>query len=203
MTDVQNSINARPLTYRDSDVNNLEVICPNDFLKLGKSKSLVFGSLSGSEIEIPNHENLVSTLEKREKLFERYREIWYESYLLSLRESARDQYQDQWSDKIKEHDIVLIDSPIKSRYLWSLGRVTELLTGKDGKTRCVRVIKSDGTENVHSVNLLYPLEISLVSPPVRKPKDVQQKTSENQSKATKRPIRAAAEKCKQRLQECM
>ena len=42
-----------------------------------------------------------------------------------------------------------------------MGRVTDLLTGSDGKTRCVRLIRPDRTEGIYSLKLLYPMELSL------------------------------------------
>ena len=61
LTDVQESINSRPLTYRDSDVDNLEVVTPNSFLKLDIAKRSNFANLDGSELEMPNRKNLIET----------------------------------------------------------------------------------------------------------------------------------------------
>ena len=38
-TDVTNAITSRPLTYRDSDIHNLDTITPNSFLKIGMIKN--------------------------------------------------------------------------------------------------------------------------------------------------------------------
>ena len=35
-----------------------------------------------------------------------------------------------------------------------MGRVSELLTGTDSKTRCVRVIRGDSSEGVYSISSL-------------------------------------------------
>ena len=42
-----------------------------------------------------------------------------------------------------------------------LGRVVELCPGDDGLIRSVRVKRGDGTIHLHSIKLLYPLELSL------------------------------------------
>ena len=60
-------------------------------------------------------------------------------------------------------DLVLIHSPVKTRSYWPMGRVVKLLTGSDNKTRCVKLRRSDSTEEVYSVNHLYPLELSLMT----------------------------------------
>ena len=137
LSDVQNAVNSRPLTYRDSDPNNLEVVTPNSFLKVGLSRELNFDSIDGSEIEFPNRKKLIDTLNKRAHIFSAFKDLWVNSYLLSLRETSRDMHQIDWIDRIKVGDVVLIQSPIKLRIHWPMGRVSELLTGTDSKTRCV------------------------------------------------------------------
>ena len=77
-----------------------------------------------------------------------------------------------------------------------MGRIQQLITGADGRTRTVRVIKPNRDTGVYSINMLYPLEISL--------QEVETVVSADQSRAaavslTSRPTRRAAELCKQRL----
>ena len=78
MTEVQNAVSDRPLPYRDSDVQNLEVLTLNSFLKIGTSNNLTFGSLEGKDILIPNRKELLNTLNRREELTEKFRSLWYE-----------------------------------------------------------------------------------------------------------------------------
>ena len=171
----------------------MEVVTPNSFLNLDIAKRSNFANLDGSELEMPNHKILIETLITREDLIEKFRESWFHSYLLSLRESSRDIYEDNWQDQIKVGDVVLIYSPVKSRIFWNLGRVVELLTGRDNKTRCVKLKRSDRSTEVHSVNLLYPLELSLVTLESTR---VQDKV---QDKLRQQPRRVAAETCKHKL----
>jgi hypothetical protein len=77
-----------------------------------------------------------------------------------------------------------------------MGRVLDLLTGDDGKTRCVRVLRgSDSTEGIYSINHLYPLELSL--------SDVEYEGQQAQVDLAPlprtQPVRAAAVRCKERL----
>ena len=163
LSDIQNTVNNRPLTYRDSDVQNLEVITPNSFLKLGTDVELSFGNLDGSQLELPTRKVLVNTVNKRDETFLKFKQLWFDSYLLSLRESSRDTYESNWHDRVRVGDVVLLYSPFKSRVHWPIGRVVEKLTGNDNKTRCVRVRRSDSSEEVYSVSHLYPLELSLLT----------------------------------------
>ena len=122
-----------------------------------------FGYLDGSDLEFPNRKSLIKTLNRREETFSKFKSLWFESYLLSLRESSRDTYENNWDDRVKVGDIVLIHSPFKSRIHWPIGRVIELLTGSDTKTRCVKVQRSDSSVEVYSISHLYPLELSLLT----------------------------------------
>jgi len=181
ISDIVNVVNSRPLTYRGND-DDLEFITPNSFLKTDTGRSLVFGGVSGTEIAVPNRKQLVAALEKREALLDRFKELWYDDYLLSLRETNRDLFQDEWHDRIKVDDVVLISAPNKPRPSWQMGRVAETLRGKDGKVRCVRVVRPDSSDGVYSISALYPLELS-VSP---------SSSAQEDSYISERPKRAAA-----------
>jgi len=201
LSDVQHSINSRPLTYAsDTDLHN--VITPNSFLKFDTGRSLLLSGLAGSELVIPNRAELVRALEKREELFEDCRARWYDEYLLSLREAGRERYQESWDNVIKAGDVVLVETPQKPRHLWQMARVLETLPDNDGVVRCVKLLRADKTEGVHSINLLYPLEIS-VSPIVDSPDDsgISNDCSENAGNtvASRRPRRAAALRCQETL----
>ena len=196
LAEVQNVVNERPLTYRDSDANNLDVITPNSFLKLRVSQTLNFGSVDGSQLEMPGRNALIKTLDKREELMDKFKTIWYEQYLLSLREESKDLYQSSWEDRVKPGDVVLLFSPIKSRHCWTLGKVVDLLTGSDGKTRCARVKRPNQTVEVYSISHLYPIELTAL-PEICDNPEVENTTEI----APLRPVRAAALKCKKLLKK--
>lgn len=163
ISEVQDSVNSRPLTYQDGDDVDHEFITPNSFLKFGNCAHITFGSSSGDQIKRVSRTALIKILELREDALDKFRELWYTEYLLSLRKSGKDSYEPNWDDRIKVGDIVLISSPIKPRPLWTLGRITKLFTGNDGKTRSVELIRPDRTTGVYSISLLYPMELSLDS----------------------------------------
>jgi len=194
LSDVQNSINDRPLTYVESDVN-FQPLTPNCFLKCSPGSSLVLDGEAGSELQIPTRQTLVKTLESREELLQSIKSRWEDEYLLSLRESYRDLYQTEWENKIQANDVVLIAVPNKTRPFWQLGKVTELLPGKDGKVRAVKLRRADHSEGVYSICNLYPLELSAT------PMNVGVDEAEENVVASDsgRPQRAAALKCRQML----
>ena len=94
-----------------------------------------------------------------------FKELWYDSYLLSLRKTCKDLHQINWNNKISIDDIVLVKLLNKSRPYWALGRVIELIRGHDDKVRSVKLKRGDGVVTHHSINHLYPLELSLTHNP--------------------------------------
>ena len=166
VTDVQNAVNSRPLTYRSSD-NDLEAITPNCFLKVDPNCNVVLrlNEVPIWEREPMSRDTLIDTLHSRDEMLSHFRELWYDSYLLSLRESCRDLHQVQWNDKISVDDIVLVKLLNKTRPYWVMGRVLELVKGHDDKVRSVKLKRGDGVIVHHSINHLYPLELSLTHNP--------------------------------------
>jgi hypothetical protein len=204
LSDIQVSVNSRPLTYRDESDLSQDIISPSSFLLSGSSNShLIFGDLNREALAPTSREALVETLEKREEVLAKFRDLWYSEYLLSLRQSGKDLYQDSWSDKIRVGDIVLISSPIKPRPLWQMGRVTKLLTGKDGRTRSVELIRPDRSSGIYAISLLYPLELSLNTVESDVPSDfIAPDNRVPVFRSETRQPRRAAERCRERLRNC-
>ena len=69
--------------------------------------------------------------------------MWYEKYLLSLRENSKNLHETNYSEKIKSDDVVLIKNPIKPRRHWQLGRVVKLFHGEDIKINSVKRKRGD------------------------------------------------------------
>ena len=164
LSDIQNAVNSRPLTYRcSSDAADLEVITPNSFLKPNVNAGVML-KLEDRDIfrsDPVSQADVISSIETRNAMLNKFRELWYESYLLGLREQCRDLHEIEFVNRIKVGDVVLIRNPIKPRPFWQLGRVLELIMGDDHKVRSVKLKRGDGSVQVHSINLLYPMELSL------------------------------------------
>ena len=114
---------------------------------------------------ILSRDNLIEALSSRDEMLSHFKELWYDSYLLSLREACKDLHQINWNNKISIDDIVLVNLLNKSRPYWVLGRVLELVTGHDDKVRSVKLKRGDGVVTHHSINHLYPLELLLTHNP--------------------------------------
>ena len=109
----------------------------------------------------PSQSDVVSSIQTRDNMVSRFRELWYESYLLSMREQCKDLHEIDFINHIKENDVVLVKNPAKPRPYWLLGRVLELIYGDDDKVRSAKVKRGDGSIQIHSISHLYPLELPL------------------------------------------
>ena len=140
ISDVQNAVNSRPLTYRSSD-NDLETITPNCFLNAGPNCNVLlrFDEDPIWERDPTSGDKLIDALSSREEMLSHFKELWYDSYLLSLRETCEDLHQINWNNKISIDDIVLVKLLNKSHPYWVLGCVLELIRGHDDKVRSVKL----------------------------------------------------------------
>ena len=161
LSDIQFAINSRPLSYRSAE-NELEIITPAHFVRPFVNQALVLSQDDPASVwvEDDDRDQLVKSLERREQCFHSFRALWYDQYLLSLREQTSRLFDADWSNTIKAGDVVLVKMPNKPRPWWLLGRVLELVVGFDGKVRSVKLRRADGAVCHHSITHLYPLEVS-------------------------------------------
>ena len=152
ISDIQSAINQRPLTYWYSSDSDLEVITPKCFLRPNANLGLVL-KLDDQDVwksDPPSRLNVVKSIEARDSMLTRFRELWYQNYLLSLREQCKDLHEFNFNYRINVDDFVLVKNPAKSKQFWLLGRVLELIVSDDKKINSVKVKRGDGS--VHSIN---------------------------------------------------
>ena len=192
LTDVENSVNMRPLTYRNIDQSDFDIITPNSFLKLSTGEHLVFGEVGGDQFQPPAREELLGVLERRQAHLDTFLDLWRTEYLLALRETGRDLYQETWKDRITVGEVVLIQDKDQPRSHWKVGLVTQLILGHDNKVRSAKVRRPDRSEGIYPICHLVPLELSVTSAPENPPSD------EVPPRDRPTPRRAALE-CKRKL----
>ena len=172
LSDIQLAVNSRPLTYRCADNNDLEVITPLNFLNPYGRNTLLVKDSTASYPRNRSGQELSESLELRDELLDRFREIWSREYLTSLRDSYKNLRQENFIDKIKINDIVLIRNIqpefVKRRHYWSLARVLDVIKGHDGCIRSASVLKGSADyltkkrePKIHPVKHLYPVELCL------------------------------------------
>ncbi|XP_063549129.1 uncharacterized protein LOC134756230 [Cydia strobilella] len=113
--------------------------------------------LSGSLIK----QQLIEGWNRGNKIMDEYKEMFVNQYLLSLRE----RYQNSPKQaRVKSHenprvgDVVQIKGEAKNREGWKVGKISELIKGKDGLCRVAKVKVGDSVFT-RSIAQLYPLEV--------------------------------------------
>ena len=123
LSDIQNMINNRPLTYVHSEIDEIHALTPNMVIKPHANPRLVYNVDSDPDPmwipeseRNPTHEEINRTLAKQSKLFLDFQRRWYSDYLLSLRESTRDVFQTGFENKVRVGTFVSLTHLIKLEY---------------------------------------------------------------------------------------
>ena len=163
LSDIQLAINSRPLTYRCSSDSTLEIITPNCFLNNEGKSNLVINTNNKGILENgpPTQSDVVLSLKEREETIQKFKDLYYYEYLLSLRETCKDLYDVEFENKINVNDVVLVKNNLKPKIYWKLARVIKLFPGDDEKVRIAEVKLGNGSIQTHSIKHLFPIELSL------------------------------------------
>ena len=150
MTEVETTVNCRPLTNVSDNIDDYEALTPDHFL-LGRRS---------------NHTPVIKTKETDVTLRRKWKVVqvatnmfwlrWTREYLPVLTERKK------WSSlniNLKRGDLVLPCDTNLKRSHWPLGRIVETLPGPDNVARVVKVQTKDSSY-VRSVASLALLEFS-------------------------------------------
>ena len=156
LIEIESTINNRPLTYGDDELGN-EVLTPSHLLHGYR--------LSSMPDESVEETGDVSALTRRAKYMAlKMKHLWNRwstEYLLNLREYHK--MKKGSATAIEEGEVVILKETGGPRSQWKLGKVSKLLTAKDGQTRGVEVQVVDTKGKLmtlkRAIELLYPLEI--------------------------------------------
>ncbi|GFT73315.1 integrase catalytic domain-containing protein, partial [Nephila pilipes] len=109
-------------------------------------------------IEPSRKENLSGRMLYQNKLLHNIWAKWKNNYSMQLRKAHN--YVNPSPEKdLKREDIVLLLEGInKSKYLWPLGIIEDVIIGRDGHTRSSLLPTAKG-ESKRLIQLIYPLEI--------------------------------------------
>ncbi|CAL1286305.1 unnamed protein product [Larinioides sclopetarius] len=143
-------VNSRPLTYLSEDMLDLAAITPAMFL-FERSTAEV------KDLDMRDANHFRKRLRFRAKMMEELRKRFRIEYLGQL---IQRQKQNPQSLNISEGDIVLIGDDVKKRLLWPLARVIELIPGKDGLVRTVK-LKTKSCTLIRPIQRVFPLELSV------------------------------------------
>ncbi|XP_063436301.1 uncharacterized protein LOC134717737 [Mytilus trossulus] len=160
LTEIEATLNDRPVTYISTDIRDPEPLTPSHLIHGRRITTLPYGSLKSAIDNINicelTHTNLNNQAIRQRQLIKNFWTRWKGEYLTSLREYHQRAGVDV--RKIKEGDVVQIHDESK-RVHWKLGVVQDTIKGKDGLVRVAMVRTKTGITN-RPVTKLYPLEVN-------------------------------------------
>jgi hypothetical protein len=157
LTEIEAVLNMRPLTYTTSEFGEPEPLTPVHFLHFGRqdfSYPLHFAEL---ENKLSTKENLIRRKIYQTRLLKQLWTKWKEQYLFHLN-SVHHYKTAEKHRNLQVGDIVLVDGTCKSKLLWDLGIIMDVIHGRDNLIRACMVKTSKGLFR-KPVQLLYPFEL--------------------------------------------
>ena len=158
LIEIEGTLNNRLITYVYDDVH-IQPLTPSHLLH-GRRLIHIGESLDFSDMDKEEGKYSKRFWYLMQKL-NHFISRWRKEYLLDLREHEKNKGNKEAA--VKKGDIVLIYEDNVKRTEWKMGRVEELLPGKDGITRGVKV-RTCGKGKYELLNRplqkLYPLEVS-------------------------------------------
>ena len=152
LLDVEVTLNNRPLSYLEEDVQ-LATLTPNSFLFLNSN---ILPELSPYQLEERD-------LRKRAKFLQKSKDAMWgrgtSEYLRALRERHRLKHSDDRGSSLKVGGVVIVKSAARNRNCWPLGIIETLIVGRDQVVRGAK-LRVGETVLERAVQHLYPLELS-------------------------------------------
>ncbi|KAJ8914063.1 hypothetical protein NQ315_017584 [Exocentrus adspersus] len=150
---LKSQVSQRPDVHDFHDSQDLVPLTPVMFLRESGSASL-------PDADIIEGTSLCRKARYRQKVLNDLRKRFRAEYLAQLKPHTKF-HKGHW--KVSPGDVVVVGSDNAKRINWPLGRITEVLPGKDDQTRLVRV-QTTGGQLLRPIQRLYPLECIGASP---------------------------------------
>ena len=149
VTEIEATLNDRPLTYMSSDVNDPEPLTPAHLLYGRRIVLLPYPTTDGSEIDDPEYgettgASLRTRVAQHAQVLQHFQHCWKREYLTSLREHHRITGRNEQC--IKVGDVVLVHDDIP-RARWKMAVVEQLIRGRDGCAGAANIRYSEGKTN--------------------------------------------------------
>ncbi|GFT72830.1 integrase catalytic domain-containing protein [Trichonephila clavipes] len=140
-------VRALPLTYVSENPEELIPLTPSMFLISNKNSNI-------EDIEELNSNSLNKRIKYRSKLLKDLRQRFRNEYLSQLIQK----HNEKESRDPQIGEVVLVGDDNKKRLFWALAKIIELIPGRDGKIRTVR-LKTQHGKMLRPIQRIYPLEI--------------------------------------------
>ncbi|GFU88961.1 integrase catalytic domain-containing protein [Trichonephila clavipes] len=147
LCDCESIINCRPLTYVSENPEELIPLTPSMFLISNKNSNI-------EDIEELNSNSLNKRIKYRSKLLKDLRQRFRNEYLSQLIQK----HNEKESRDPQIGEVVLVGDDNKKRLFGALAKIIELIPGRDGKIRTVR-LKTQHGKFLRPIQRIYPLEI--------------------------------------------
>ncbi|XP_077869796.1 uncharacterized protein LOC144362083 [Saccoglossus kowalevskii] len=161
LTEVENVLNDRPLTYVSSDLEDNAPLSPSHLLHGRPLTSLPHIPADEDELVDPtfgNHNDLNKRYAYLPRLHARFWRRWASEYLTALRENQK--ISGKTENVIKVGDVVLVHHDTDKHVNWKLATVLKLNRGNDGIIRSAHIRTANGLTS-RPVTKLYPLEVNV------------------------------------------
>lgn len=148
VAEIEAILNSRPLSALSNDPNDLQPLTPGHFLTGAPLRGITEGNLPN----IPHTQQWLKLLQIKSEFWSR----WVKEYLCEL------QYKTKWRvghPAIQLGTLVTLKDFNLPPLQWKLGRIIELIPGKDGCIRVVRV-KTEKGVLTRAIHELAPLPVN-------------------------------------------
>lgn len=162
VTEVEAIINSRPprtsllMIWRNLSLHCRQLLCLPDNL-------CCQGEIEDSDFQISAND-LSRRVKHLNNTLNQFWRRWKHEYLIKLRESHQHNSSASTGTKIAVGDLVMVYNEKQTRGFWKMGKVENLIVGRDEKVRgaTLRVSSGNGKSSVlqRPIALLYPLEIN-------------------------------------------
>ena len=168
VTEIESILNSRPISYIMSSGDLEEPLTPSHLIvgrRLLNLPDNICYSSTTDEFTVNTSPFLLNKrMRYLHSTIDHFWTRWRDEYLLNLREGHYDNKGKSRSRTIKVGDIVVIHSDDCARGFWRLGKVKEVIPGRDGEVRGGVVQVLSGGKRVslmrRPVQRLIPLEVN-------------------------------------------
>ena len=207
--EVEAVVNSRPLTYVSSD-DFAEPLTPSHLLTGRRIMNLpdrLRGEVSDDDVD---QDVLGRRARHLSHVLDRFWKRWKNEYLLELRSAHRHDRGKEDASPVSVGDLVVIHDDNQPRGFWKLGKVEQVMTGRDGLARgaVVRVANKgrQATRLTRPIQKLFPLEVPYGKqstrkeiPPLHSPDCLIDESEVIKNETPRRPTRAAAQEARDRM----
>ena len=161
VVEVESLINSRPLTYIYDDEESIShPLTPSHLISGHKISTMP----NDEHFEIMSTHNALTRRQRHHKhLLQQFSRQWKREYLISLRENSTTRSVNGNRSPITVGDIVILKNDSTSRAFWKLGKVEQLIPGRDGKVRSaiIKVSSNNGKTQLlkRVIQHLVPIEV--------------------------------------------